>query len=282
MSAYTAWFNRHDLSELFVISPPERNLVTWEPDLVAMPNGYGSLFAGTKAQAMEITLKLTTFAETLEERLDALRTLSNWLFVTEPKKLFLTDERPSIGTLSGYLLRYAVPSGTPKITYALNAATTEVKFICPDARGYSTVNIYDDPPTNAITFSDDGYADVVAAGTAPANVRVRMSNAVGDENGDFEFTITCYNSDQGGGVVPEFGGTITLHDMSTTIPTSVDIDSETRQCAIGGVSMPLPPENDWISIIGGRRTIFQVTKGRALRQSTMPTAGRITYQARWW
>ena len=69
MSAYTAWFNGHDLGERFVASPPERNLVTWEPDLVAMPSGYGSLFAGTKAQAMEITLRLTTFAETLEQRL---------------------------------------------------------------------------------------------------------------------------------------------------------------------------------------------------------------------
>ena len=271
MSDFKAWFNGHDLSTLFVISPPERNLVTWEPDLVAMPNGYGSLFAGTKAQAMEITLKLTTFAETLEERLADLRMLSGWLFVDEPKKLAFTDESYDYTTIggelrTGYLYRMALQTGTPKVTHALNAATAEVKFICPDSRAYlgygSSFSVVEDEFFFAASDEYDGYP----MGNAPTETRIFLEHVCGDSDGVFQIEFTCYDAES-------FGGTITL-DVASNADALIMVNSENRTYSNDASLEPYPLDNDWIQIVGGHRTTARVTRGSCDTD--------VFYLPRWW
>lgn len=279
MSAYTAWFNRHDLGELFVISPPERRLVTWEPDLVAKSSGYGSFFAGSRAQAMEITLRLTTFAATQEERLAALRTLSGWLLVDEPKKLFLTDERIEYNTAQYYLFRRAVPTGTPKVTSALNAMTAEVTFICPDARAYmlggpQSLGMY--TQLSFLFSSDEGY-DGTPLGTAPTEAMISLHEVCGDSNGKFKLKVTCYDTIDGGitpDTMPDYGGVITI-DVASDASAEIVIDSENRRYTFNGIRYPLPLSNNWARFVCGHRVTVEVLNGACADSS-------VTYIPRWW
>lgn len=279
MSNFTAWFNRHDLGELFVISPPERNLVTWEPDLVAKSSGYGSFFAGSRAQAMEITLRLTTFAATQEERLAALRTLSGWLLVDEPKKLFLTDERVEHNTVQHYLFRRAVPTGTPKVTHALNAATAEVKFICPDARAYMGMGPQSPGLYSVLSFpfnSDEGY-DGTPVGTAPTEAKINLFGVCGDSNGKFKLKVTCYDTIDGDitpDIMPDYGGVITI-DVASDASASIVIDSENRRYTFNSIRYPLPLYNNWVRFVCGRQVTVEVLNGTC-------TDSSISYIPRWW
>ena len=271
MSAYTAIFNGHDLSQLFVISPPERTLTTWEPDLVAMPNGYGSLFAGTKAQAMEITLRLTTFAETLDDRLADLRTLSGWLFVDEPKKLAFTDESYDYTTIGGYertgnLYRMALPTGTPKVTHTLNAATAEVKFICPDSRAYLGYGPSLQGVEDEFFFAANEEYDGYPMGNAPTETRIFLENVCGDSDGVFQMEFTCYDAEK-------FGGAITL-DVASNANAYIMVDSEDRTYSNDMSLEPYPLDNDWIQIVGGHRTTARVTRGSCETD--------VFYYPRWW
>ena len=275
MSDFKAWFNGHDLSTLFVISPPERNLVTWEPTMADAV--IGAVPTGTKAQPMEITLQLTTFAATLEQRLADLRTLSGWLAVDEPKRLYLSDEM--IG--SDCLYRDAMPKDAPKVTYALNAATAEVKFVCPDPRAY----LGDYPPSQYPTtierthhFSPDSPFDGTAGGTAPTNTIIRATGVTGDSDNEFQIKVTCYDS--GNHVLSDCGGTITIPAQSRFMLLYVIFDSEgrtyTRRSQSGTTQPPLPPDSDWIRISGGHRMTVEVTKGNCSSDT------QISYTPRWW
>ena len=284
MSDYKAYFDGHDLSDPFVIAPPERSLVTWEPSLVQMPAGYGSLFAGTKAEVMEVKLTLTTFSETLEQRIEDLRMLSYWLFVTEPRSLYLTDEHfeaylPSTGTTDCYLYRYAVPKGTPKVTHALNAATAEVTFVCPDPRAYASTSPFRPGGLRMVVYIDsvDGY-DGALLGTAPVGVTIDLQDVCGDGDGKFQLVITCYRDSTEFGedpAMPGFGGVLTV-DLASNANATLHIDSEKRVFTLNDHPQPLPLGCDWVRLIGTRRVTMEVTKGSVTGESY------FAYQPRWW
>lgn len=286
MSDFKAWFNGYDLSALFVISPPERNLVTWEPTMADMPAGYGSLFVGTKAEAMEIKLTLTTFSETEEQRLDDLRTLSSFLFVTEPRRLYLTDEHfdayfpDDQGLTDCHLYRYALPKGTPKVTHALNAATAELTFVCPDPRAYASTA----PPlaldVRNIVYIDstEGY-DGILFGTAPMGVTIDLQDVCGGSDGKFQLVITCYYDNEEFGenpAMPGFGGVLTI-DLASNANATLHIDSEKRIFKLNDQPQPLPLGCDWVRLVGGRRVTMEVTSGSFLSGDSY-----FAYQPRWW
>jgi len=270
MSEYKAYFDGHDLTTLFEIAPPEREMVTWEPRLVDMPSGYGSQFVGTSAQSMKITLELTTFSETLEQRLNDLHTLAGWLAVNEPKKLFLYDEQEPIA--GAYMFRYAVPTGTPQIAHAYNAATATVSFICPDPRTYVTSNYYSEPFSRvAARFYGTDYGSGDVECNAPVEAKIFVSGAYGDANGKFALRVECWDNHT---LMTDYGGTITL-DIPSDTPKTVYIRSDNRTCTIGGIAKPLPLENDWIIIRGGVMVQAKVIQGGC-------TEGTVSYSPRWW
>ena len=275
MSDYKAWFNSHDLSELFVISPPERTLTAWEPTMVDAV--IGATPTGTKAQPMEITLTLTTFADTLEDRLADLRTLSEWLAVSEPKRLYLSDEMMG----SECLYREAIPKDTPRVTHAHNATNVTVKFICPDPR--ATLGDY--PPSQYPSiirrvhhFSSASPFDGTAGGTAPTNTVIKATGVTGDSDNEFQIKVTCYDS--GNHALSDYGGTITIPAWPGTALVYVIINSErrtyTRRSQSSTVTLPLPPDSDWIMIAGGHRMTIEVTKGSCSSDT------EIIYTPRWW
>lgn len=274
MNENKAWFDSHDLSTLFKVAPPERNLVTWEPTMVDAV--IGATPTGTKAQPMEITLTLTTFADTLEDRLADLRTLSEWLAVSEPKRLYLSDEMMG----SECLYREAIPKDTPRVTHAHNAANVTVKFICPDPR--ATLGDY--PPSQYPStirrvhhFSPASPFDGTAGGTAPTNTVIRANGVTGDSNNEFQIKVTCYDSENH--ALSDYGGTITIPASNATALVYVIIDSErrtyTRRSQSSTVRLPLPPDSDWIMIAGGHRMTIEVTKGNC-------SDSEISYTPRWW
>lgn len=282
MSDFKAVFNLHDLSELFVISPPERTLTAWEPTSVEAV--IGATPTGTKAQPMEIKLTLTTFAETERQRLADLRTLSSWLAVDEPKSLVLTDElygEYSSGNRA-YMMRYAWPSGAPKVTPALNATTVEVTFICPDPRAYETVYTYV-PSTETWTVSEQKqeighiwsspeqqYVGKIF-GTAPTKPRVHLHGVHGDETGKFYLSI--YPSSGSGSRCN------VIFDAAEDASLEVDVDSETRTLRIGPEGGTLTPvydlQMDWSDLTP------DVTYTSTLMRGWF-TSGALNYYPRWW
>ena len=273
MNENKAWFDSHDLSTLFKVAPPERNLVTWEPTLIDSPR-YGAIAAGTKAQPLQIALTLTTFADTLEGRLADLHTLAGWLAVDEPKELVLTDERPYYpSTWNSRMLRFALPTGTPQITYAHNAASAKVTFVCPDARGYATDGEYDpsipfpsriDQRTEFVTPISSSHV-VTLRGTAPTEASIEIVNAQGNSNGVFEmrFRDTGTNS----------SSCITL-PISASEQVDVVLDCENRTLTIDGVQV-FNPLVDWMRFKCGSSYEVSCTKGDYGNC-------QITYFTRWW
>ncbi len=275
MSDYKAYFNGHDLSALFVISPPERNLVTWEPTMVEAV--IGAVPTGTKAQPMEITLRLTTFAETLEQRLADLRTLSGWMSVDEPKRLYLSDEM--IG--SDCLYREAMPKDTPKVTHAFNAATAEVKFICPDPR--ALLGTYPPPQNDTVVietcpFDNDAAYQGTLVGTAPTDTIIRIDNPLPDDNGAFQLSIVCYADDARSRVLSGYGGTLNL--PIPTNATRIIVRSESRRYSVyfgnAVIQQPAPLNVDWIRVYCGHPVKVEVTKG------TCDEGSHLSYNPRWW
>ena len=280
MSDFTAVFDRHDLSELFVISPPVRTLTPWEPTSVEAV--IGATPTGTKSQPMEITLQLTTFAATLEQRLADLRTLSSWLAVDEPKQLILSDAY--IGTLlltNRYEMRYAWPSGAPKVTQALNATTVEVTFVCPDPRAYEIGEVrpgeeeyydgrfYYEPTAEGFTTMDLSESDTFTVrGTAPTLPRFDIFGAYGSaQSGKLRIELRKTENSQ---LLHYF--TLDLaHDASST----VRIDMEKRTVTVDNVAV-LDMGINWFALEPG--VTFTVSLGTAggFRQLNM------VYYPRWW
>lgn len=280
MSNYEAYFDRHDLSELFVISPPVRTLTPWEPTSVEAV--IGATPTGTKSQPMEITLQLTTFAATLEQRLDDLRTLSSWLAVDEPKQLILSDAY--IGTLlltNRYEMRYAWPSGAPKVTQALNATTVEVTFVCPDPRAYEIGEVrpgeeeyydgrfYYEPTAEAFTTMDLSESDTFTVrGTAPTLPTFNIYGA--------------YGSAQSGKLIVELRKTKNsqlLHyftlDLASDASSDIRIDMEKRTVTVDNVAV-LDMGINWFALEPGMTFTVSLGTAGGFRQLN------IIYYPRWW
>ena len=280
MSDYEAYFDHHDLSELFVISPPVRTLTAWEPTSVEAV--IGATPTGTKAQPMEITLQLTTFAATLEQRMADLRTLSSWLAVDEPKQLILSDAY--IGTLlltNRYEMRYAWPSGAPKVTQALNATTVEVTFVCPDPRAYEIGEVrpgeeeyydgrfYYEPTAEAFTTMDLSESDTFTVrGTAPSMPIFRIFGAYGSaQSGKLRIELRKTENSQ------------LLHyftlDVASDASSDIVVDMEKRTVTVDGTNT-LDMGINWFALEPG--VTFTVSLGTpgGFRQLI------ISYYARWW
>lgn len=274
MSDYTAIFNGHDLSDLFIVGRPQRHLVAWEPDLIDMPAGFGSLFAGTHPQAMEVSIALTTMAETLEERLAAWSTLNGWLYVTEPKELYLSDETfvwTTEYTLP--LMRYAVPSGGVDIDYAHNCEQASVRFVCPDPRAVAILRIDGTGDPSIFSPSTGGTINGVY-GTAPTGLRIRMTGVHGSNYTD-KFRVSIVTTDADGNRVPEFSGRYDF-DINRNASQTIVIDSEKRTLTVDGVTTMMPPENaEWVRICGGYNVTISATAGGC---DTITTE----FVPRWW
>ena len=289
MSDFKAVFNKHDLSELFVIEPPKRTLTAWEPTMVE--SVIGSVPTGTKPQPMEITLTLTTFADTPEDRLADLRTLSQWLAVDEPKPIVLTDEVLNTVWSGGrwvdeYALRDAYPTGAPKVTPALNATTAEVTFICPDPRAYITAaNFF--PTSEGESINDTknarGYVwdspasmqPATIGGTAPTKPRFYFNGLHGDSSGKFSLKLK-YTDEQN----TQQTKYVTI-DAAEDASLNVDVDFEKRMLRVGesgggGTLYPVfDAQLEWFDLIAGTTYTLEVAAGGFSRIS-------FSYYPRWW
>ena len=289
MSDFKAVFNKHDLSELFVIAPPKRTLTAWEPTMVE--SVIGSVPTGTKPQPMEITLTLTTFADTPEDRLADLRTLSQWLAVDEPKPIVLTDEVLNTVWSGGrwvdeYALRDAYPTGAPKVTPALNATTAEVTFICPDPRAYITAaNFF--PTSEGESINDTknarGYVwdspasmqPATIGGTAPTKPRFYFNGLHGDSSGKFSLKLK-YTDEQN----TQQTKYVTI-DAAEDASLNVDVDFEKRMLRVGesgggGTLYPVfDAQLEWFDLIAGTTYTLEVAAGGFSRIS-------FSYYPRWW
>ena len=173
MSEFTAYLNDYDLSELFVIAPPERNLVTIEPILFDGPS-IGAINGGRKVQPMEISLELTTFA--------ALGALNSRL--TGARWLKLSDETATVNNDTYMLQRYIIPTGTPEVTHVYNAATAKVTFMCPDVVKHGR--------SNSVTLRTDtaSYGQYIGRiGNANTDPTIVFNGVTGDANGQFVFQM---------------------------------------------------------------------------------------------
>ena len=281
MSNYEAYFNRHDLSELFEIVPPVRTLTTWEP--TSVETVIGATPTGTKSQPMEITLQLTTFAATLEQRLADLRTLSSWLAVDEPKQLILSDAY--IGTLlltNRYEMRYAWPSGAPKVTQALNATTVEVTFVCPDPRAYEIGEVrpgeeeyydgrfYYEPTAEGFTTMDLSESDTFTVrGTAPSMPSFNIYGAYGSaQSGQLRIVLTAIVN---GKQILHYFTLDLAHDASST----VRIDMEKRTVTVDGVAV-LDTGINWFALEPGVTFTVSLATAGGFQQLN------IIYYPRWW
>lgn len=258
MSNFTATFDGHDLGELFVVSQPERTLTAWEPTLLDGA-AVGALYAGTKPQAMEVALTLTTFAATREERLAALRTLSGWLAVSEPKSLALADELQTVGSTTYQLTRLAVPTGQPRVTQAIDAMAVEVTFICPDptcsGTGWSNVMHSGE---RQLTF------DVI--GTAPTLPVILIHDALGDAFGRFQLDFVADGATQ----------SIKFDDLpQNEAAIDVVINCASRTYAVNSVPAMLKLPNDWLELQGGSSVTVSLVRGSFSLVS-------VLYADRWW
>lgn len=261
MSEYKAYLNDYDLSNLFTIAPPERHLVTFEPTLFDGPS-IGSILGSNKIQPMEISLELTTFAPTLEERLSAFGLLTQRLIYS--RRLKLSDEVATVNGATRTLERHVVPTGSPQIVHAYDAATAKVTFICYDGYKYGGSNSETLTPADIIM-------PVHFYGTAPTPITVQLQGVTGDSEGKFAFNIAqTASSDQNKVEI----------DVGTSGPVSVTIQSTTRTYYVDNSQTLFPIGNDWLTFdgsfsTGSRTEYFHVLKGSF-------TGGTVAHQDRWW
>ena len=261
MSDFTASFNGHNFGDLFTVGQPERTLVQWEPNLVD-GGPIGSIFAGTKAQSLQVTLPLTIVGGTLAERMYALRTLAGWLAVSGPKSLRLSDEQYSDSQVSlANAHRLAIPTGEPRITHTLDSATVAVTFVCPDPRlrnYYRSVSL---DPAGAVTF------DVI--GNAPTEPRIILRGAHGDSSNVLEFTV---KTERAGEATKTLTYALTVGASSSY---TITMDCGKRTLTYGSTDVLLNPAYDWPEIVGGQTVTVTFSKGGF-------TTGIVNYDDMWW
>lgn len=254
MSEFTAYLNDYDLSELFVIAPPERNLVTIEPILFDGPS-IGVINGGRKVQPMEISLELTTFAPTLKERLAALGALNSRL--TGARWLKLSDETATVNNDTYMLQRYIIPTGTPEVTHVYNAATAKVTFVCPDVVKHGR--------SNSVTLRTDtaSYGQYIGRiGNANTDPTIVFNGVTGDANGQFVFQMHTIR-----------GLSDIKLDVGTGNAVDIRIVSSMRNYYIDDNETMFPLGSDWPVLSGGDN--FKLISGSF-------TGGTVTFEDRWW
>lgn len=256
MSNYKAYINDNDLSQSFVIAPPERKVIALEPTLLDGPS-IGSIFGGVKIEPMEISLELTTFAPTLEERLSAFSALAN--MIKGSVRLKLSDEVGTANGVTRILERRVVATGSPQIVHAHNAATAKVTFVCYEGYKYGG--------SNTETLDPSATMPLHFYGNAPSPINIHLEGVTGDSEGKFAFSIgTSPSSDLNKAVL----------DVGTSDSVSVTINSTYRRYYVNDSQTLFPIGNDWLTFDGSLRSqSFYVQKGSF-------TGGTVTHQDRWW
>ena len=248
MICYPVLFDGHDLGSLFAIEyHMERNVGAWTPNLIEAPSAMGALFGGTQPNPVTITMELYTFAKTRDERQEALRTLSGWLAVDEPKMLQLGDE--------GGRYRMAVPTDEMPIEAFLNAESVSVSFVCPDPRLYGEEHTVTVPANGSVTFLVGGTAPTMP--TVSANVG---TSAVGEQ-----WRLALED------------GTYLLYESASDAASSMPMtyDCANRIVTRGRNVVMLPPQADWLTFSPGEHTL-------AMTGDATSGDATVTYREMWW
>lgn len=226
-------FDDHELSDLFFVERGvARSVPSWSPRLVDVAGRDGSVFAGTRAEGVEVAVRLHAMQDTREGRQEAMRALATWLAVDGPRPLFLGDE--------GGRWRMAVPTDVSDISPTLSSDSVEVRFACPDPllRGAE----------REVTVPSGGSATFMVGGTAPAPLSIAAQSARNGSGGYWR-------------VRAEDGRYVIARVASAS---AVEFDCESRVMRVGGDVAMLEPEADWLWLEPGEHTLSMVGTGAAV------------------
>ena len=236
-------FDGHDLTALFTVDHKlTRGLPAWEPSLVDVPARVGSIYGGTRAVPLEITMRLCPRALDRDERHEDFRTLASWLAVTEPKQLVLGDE--------GGRYRMAIPTGTAEIEPYLDADVVEVTLTCPDPR------LYGESKTTTVGTS---AKSVTIGGTAQTALTVTVTAT---PNSSGNWTLTNVTT-----------GEYMLVKLTTGSSHSVVIDCASRTVTVDNSVVMLTPESDWL-VLDPATYSLRVTAGSG--------TATVAWREMWW
>lgn len=243
MSEYPVVFDNHDLTELFGVEwPVSRTAASWEPDAVDVPGRSGSVFGGTRAQPVDVSMRLWTLAETRTQRQHAVRTLAAWLAVDEPKPLYLGDE--------GGLWRMAIPAGGFDVSAYLNADSIPVTFRCLDPVLYGERHHVDVPGNGSVTF--------LVGGSAPTFPTITASDAREDS------TVGWWR------LRLDDGDHLDVDTGARSVPVSADC--ERRTLIVNDSVQMLQPLAQWLRLTPGTHTLSLAGTG----------AAHVQWTERWW
>lgn len=247
--SYPILYDGHDLESLFLVDwHIDRELTPWQPDIVDAPGAVGSLFGGTQAQPISVSMQLTIIAKSRDERQEALRTLAGWLAVDSPRVLQLADE--------GGRYRMAVPTGNAGVSALLDADTVQISFTCPDPRLWGKRRTVTCPKDGSVTFS--------VGGTAPSMPTVTTTVAASAAGQQWTLTLE--------------DGTYLLYQPTYTgalQSRALAIDCAERTLTVDGATKMLSPLADWLTLAPGEHTLTmggEATGG----------AATIAWHEMWW
>lgn len=228
--SYAVIFDSYIITEYFSVDHRMiRRLPTWEPSLIEVPGMNGAIYAGTKAEPIEITMTLIPKASDREDRQEVLRELARILSVSTPRTLILEDE--------GVPYRKAVPKGEMPIEPYLDADSVEVTFVCPDPRLYGSFK------TKSLSTS----ASVSIGGTAPT--RPTISGTVTPNSSGY-WKVRESNT-----------GKYMQVSMAAGSSHSLSIDCEKRIVKVDGDVVMLAPDSDWLEWNGDTSRTLLVDQG---------------------
>lgn len=250
--SYPVLFDGHELGSLFLVEwHVERELTAWQPDIVDAPGAIGSLWGGTQAQPVSVSMELTIIDKSRDGRQEALRTLAGWLAVDSPRVLQLGDE--------GGRYRMAAPTGNAGVSALLDADTVQIGFICPDPRLYGRLReIFVPVNGGPVTFA--------VGGTAPTMPTLST-------------LISATGADQYWRAALEDGSYVIMQPL--TYGTSLDYDTIVVDCASRvmksrNVVRMLPPSADWLVLTPGEHTLT-VTSDSGGETETL-----VSWREMWW
>lgn len=249
--SYPVLFDGHELGSLFLVEwHVERELTAWQPDIVDAPGAIGSLWGGTQAQPVSVSMELTIIDKSRDGRQEALRTLAGWLAVDSPRVLQLGDE--------GGRYRMAAPTGNAGVSALLDADTVQIGFICPDPRLYGK--------ERTVTVPAGGSATFVVGGTAPTMPTIYTEVMASGANQYWRLGLE--------------DGTYVLYQPLHYAPGVLYIDRLTIDCERRTVrswdeTKMLPPTSDWLTLPPGEHTLTMTTDGD-------PEDATVTYREMWW
>lgn len=236
-------YNGLVLTDLFTVEyHVERQLASWEPQLVDVPGRDGAIVGGSRAAATTVSMSLYAVGGTREQRQASMRTLAAALAVREPKQLVLSDE--------GGLWRMAMPTDEVPMSAFLNADSVQVAFVCPDPWLYGE--------TRTATVPSGGSATIDVGGTAPTWPTITAS-ATGGSQGTWILT-----TETGSGIYAAIASGATR---------SLSADCAKRVVTVNQTNVMLPPSYDWPELTPGEHTLT-MTQGTG--------AATVTWVERWW